>query len=247
MSTGGISNIALETVAERIDTRPNKSDAIPIVVFNPLGWVRSGEVTVKVRLAKRVGEAFEVFSGSGAVLAPVIASDPDTGISDVSIPVQDVPALGYRLLTLSTSKKDFSVLPPEESNELSIEDDYLRVVVDNKTGCISSLFDKTVMSEMQAPGSCGNQLQTFNDTPKQYDAWNIDPGTLDQAPEVVSNVSWIGPFDNGEWLRSIRIERHWQNSKFVQTISLKAIRSTSTTTSTGTRSMCCSRRRFRCP
>ena len=34
---------------------------------------------------------------------------------------------------------------------------------------------------MLAPGSCGNQLQFFKDTPKQYDAWNIDPGTLDHA------------------------------------------------------------------
>ncbi len=220
MSTEGISDGALGKLVDRIDTRPNKSNAIPLLVFNPLGWIRSGAVTVRVRLAKNVGEAVEVVSSSGSLLAPVVAFDATTGIADVSIHVDDVPAFGYKLLSLSTSLKDFAVLPPQESNELSIEDDDLRVVVDDKTGCISSLFDKTATSEMLAPGSCGNQLQAFNDTPKQYDAWNIDPGTLDQAPEVVSNVSWIGPFDNGEWLRSIRVERKWQNSKFVQTISL---------------------------
>ena len=30
--------------------------------------------------------------------------------------------------------------------------------------------------------SCGNQLQFFKDPPKEYDAWNIDPGTLDVPP-----------------------------------------------------------------
>ncbi len=33
-----------------------------------------------------------------------------------------------------------------------------------------------------AHGGCGNQLQFFKDTPKDYDAWNIDPGTLDVPP-----------------------------------------------------------------
>ena len=37
---------------------------------------------------------------------------------------------------------------------------------------------------------------------------------------VVSNADSIGPFDNGEWSRRIRVTRNWQNSKFVQTISL---------------------------
>jgi len=73
---------------------------------------------------------------------------------------------------------------------------------------------------MLAPKGCGNQLQAFKDTPKQYDAWNIDPGTFDQAPDVIGEVNWVGFYDNATWLRGIRVERAWQNSKFVQTIQL---------------------------
>ena len=68
----------------------------------------------------------------------------------------------------------------------------LRVTVDKTTGCITSLFDKKSKFETLAAGACGNELQLFSDTPKDYDAWNIDPGTLDNPlsaspPPIPSN------------------------------------------------------------
>jgi alpha-mannosidase len=73
--------------------------------------------------------------------------------------------------------------------------------------------------EAIASNACGNQLQFFKDTPKQYDAWNIDPGTLDLAPTILDkadSVDWAPGSEDS----AIQITRHWQNSKFVQTISL---------------------------
>ena len=58
----------------------------------------------------------------------------------------------------------------------------LNVRVDKETGCISSIRDDKTKYEWIARGGCGNELQAFKDTPKDYDAWNIDPGTLDQPP-----------------------------------------------------------------
>ena len=49
-STNEISSKSLQAVAERIDTQVKQPDAIPVVVFNPLGWSRSGAVTVTVQL-----------------------------------------------------------------------------------------------------------------------------------------------------------------------------------------------------
>ena len=56
--------------------------------------------------------------------------------------------------------------------------------VDKQTGCITSLYDKKTKFETLAAGACGNQLQTFKDLPKEYDAWNIDPGTLDHFTPI---------------------------------------------------------------
>ncbi len=105
----------------------------------------------------------------------------------------------------------------------------LRVVVDRKTGCITSLFDKKENFETLAAGACGNQLQFFKDTPKQYDAWNIDPGTLDVAPATVDQADSVeiageqehGPtFGDNTVDNAIRVTRHYGSSKFVQTIRL---------------------------
>jgi alpha-mannosidase len=129
------------------------------------------------------------------------------------------------LLSLINTKDDFAVLPKQEKDEfasdsLTIQNEFIRLIVNSKTGCITSIFDKKANIEMLAPKGCGNQLQAFKDTPKQYDAWNIDPGTFDQAPDVIGEVNWVGFYDNATWLRGIRVERAWQNSKFVQTIQL---------------------------
>ena len=72
---------------------------------------------------------------------------------------------------------------------------------------------------MGRANGCANELQAFKDTPKDYDAWNIDPGTLDQQlPSVMkeAKVELIGTATD----QAIRVTHHWQNSTFVQTISL---------------------------
>ncbi len=83
----------------------------------------------------------------------------------------------------------------------------------------------TVMKRLRS-GSCGNQLQFFKDTPKEYDAWNIDPGTLDVAPATIDRADSVEPVrinagnQRRRFGRDSSNPRHWQNSQFVQTISL---------------------------
>jgi alpha-mannosidase len=67
---------------------------------------------------------------------------------------------------------------------------------------------------------CGNQLQFFKDTPKDYDAWNIDPGTLDVPPQTIEHADSVELLKTAE--PTIRVTSHWGNSKFVQTIGLSA-------------------------
>jgi alpha-mannosidase len=103
---------------------------------------------------------------------------------------------------------------------LTLENNALRVSVDSATGCITSIYDLRASFETLASGACGNELQAFKDTPKDYDAWNIDPGTLDQPPALLHETIAV----NQDWNSGdpvIRVRRRWQQSDFVQTISLK--------------------------
>ena len=61
-----------------------------------------------------------------------------------------------------------------------------------------------------APGACGNQLQFFKDLPKEYDAWNIDPGTLDVPPMTIEKADSVESIER-QRLRRVRFaSRHWQ-------------------------------------
>ncbi len=109
---------------------------------------------------------------------------------------------------------------------IALENRYLSVTVDKTSGCITSVNLRVVDStpprgsETLAPGACGNQLQFFKDTPKDYDAWNIDPGTLDKAPETIPHADSVEGVTGANGEPAVRVTSHFQNSRFVQTIML---------------------------
>jgi len=96
----------------------------------------------------------------------------------------------------------------------------VKVAIDRANGCMTSVMAGG--KEFLAAGVCGNQLQTFSDTPTRYDAWNIDPGTLDKPMTSISGVDSIAVVADGPLRKTVRVTRTWQSSKFVQDISLDA-------------------------
>jgi alpha-mannosidase len=111
-----------------------------------------------------------------------------------------------------------------------LHSDQLVVAIDGTTGCITSIRHAADLGsgvvdpnsgEALAPGACGNQFQFFKDTPKQYDAWNIDPGTLDAPPSTIDKADSVEEVAASDGSSAIRINSHWQNSRFVQTIRLE--------------------------
>jgi alpha-mannosidase len=213
-STNEISAGALAKTDEKINTAGN---GVPVTVYNPLGWERSGEVSVHVQGGKP-----GIASGAQIVESK---TDEKTGVSDVKLHVLKVPALGYKVVWVGAGTRtqhggESFVDGKESGNSFTLENEFLLVRVDKQSGCITSLFDKRSSFETLASGACGNQLQFFKDTPKDYDAWNIDPGTLDVAPSVIDHADSVELQKTEE--PSIRVTRHWQGSKFVQTFSLSA-------------------------
>jgi alpha-mannosidase len=101
----------------------------------------------------------------------------------------------------------------------TLENQFVRVTVDPKTGCITSLVNKKTNFDAIAAGGCGNRLQAFVDTPKQYDAWNIDA----DFSKVFTNLDMVDSVQlmQHDALRAvIRVTRHWQASTFVQDITV---------------------------
>jgi alpha-mannosidase len=216
-ATNEVSAAALKTVVARVDTSGVKG--IPVLVFNPLAWERSGLVTVSVQLADAADSVSVLDSENHILPSQVLASDAATHTFKLLIDAHHVPSLGYEVLHVVPGSKAF---PSDlKADGLTLENSALRVTVDKTTGCITSIYDKKSSFESLASGACGNELQLFRDTPKDYDAWNIDPGTLDQPPAKPTADS-VELVDHGPLTASIRVTRHFQSSKFVQDIVLHA-------------------------
>jgi len=230
MSTDEISSTALQTIAQRIDTRLQSmvTNSIPIVVWNPLGWDREGGFTVTAQGFSDAVTAFAwgVRPGDRISMARIVAKDPATGAFKLSISGLSVPAFGYRTIYLlpAINEPKEPTAPNPTSASFKISDEHISVEVNKQTGCITSLTTSIIVDgegpQFVDRSSCANQLQFFKDTPKQYDAWNIDPGTLDAAPITIDKADSVELADENSGEPAIRVTYHWQNSKFVQTISL---------------------------
>ncbi len=217
-ATNEISAAAMKAIVSRINT--SAPHGVPVLVFNPLAWERSGVVTVNVQLPDPADSISVLDSKDRVLPSQVLSSDAATHTFKLLLEVPNVPSLGYEVLHVVPGGHGFA--SDLKADGLTLENAALRVTVDKTTGCITSLYDKKSRFESLASGACGNELQLFRDTPKDYDAWNIDPGTLDQPPVKLTAADSVELVEHGPLTVSIRVTRHWQSSKFVQEIVLHA-------------------------
>ena len=217
-ATNEISAKALHSLAAGINTK--SIGTVPVLVFNPLAWSHTGLVTVSVQLPTASSTGVSVLDAHNHILpSSILSSDAKTNTYKLLIQAKDVPSMGYEILHVAPGSKPFT--SDLKATGTTLENAALRVVVDPATGCITSLFDKKSNFESLAKGACGNQLQTFKDTPKDYDAWNIDPGTFDHMTPI-EKVDSVELVEKGPMRAVIRVTRTWQSSKFVQDIQLYA-------------------------
>jgi len=223
LETDKISQDSLKTISARINTASAVKGAneVPVLVFNPLAWERSGWAEVSVQMPNAASNGVSVLDPVGHVLPAVqLSKDEKTNSFKLLVDAKNVPSMGYEVLHVVPSDRPFT--SDLKVNGLTLENADLRVTVDKTTGCITSLFDKKTNFETLSQGACGNELQAFKDTPKDYDAWNIDPGTLDVPPTKLTDADSVELVEKGPARASIKITRHWSKSKFVQEIQLAA-------------------------
>ncbi len=224
-ATNEASSKALETLQGQINTKAAGEN--PVLIFNPLGWERSGPVPVDVELPAAAPDGVSIIDSRGHVLpSQIVSVDKKTNSYHLLVDAKNIPSLGYEVVHVVPGKRAFTSDLKVEATTL--ENASLRVKVDPKTGCITSLYDKKASFETLAAGACGNEMQAFKDTPTNYDAWNIDPGTYDVAPTLLHTADSVELIDKdkgaaGSRMKAtIRVTRTWQSSKFVQDITLYA-------------------------
>ena len=214
-ATDEISSSALRSVASEVDTRV--AGGVPVLVFNPLAWERSGLVDLAVQMPT-AASAISVLDTENVPLPfEVQSKDEKSHVYHLLIDVSSAPSLGYTILHIVPVTKPFA--SDLKVHGLTLENSALRVAVDPDTGCITSLFDKKDNFETLASGTCGNQLQAFNDTPKQWDAWNID-ADYEKSPYDLGSAKSVKLVESNSLRAVIRVVHATQKSTFTQDITL---------------------------
>jgi alpha-mannosidase len=218
-ATNEASSNALHTIQASIDTHTT-ADSVPLLVFNPLAWQRTGLVEAAVEMRAPSAKGVSVYDSHEHLLpSEVLSANKTTGTYHLLIEAKDVPSLGYEVLHVSAGEQHFAT--DLAVHGLTLENAFLRVVVDPKTGCITSLYDKKGKFETLAPGGCGNQLEAFQDRPRMFDAWNIDPD-YEKYPYDLGPAQSVKLIESGPLRAIIEVQHATEKSKFMQDIILYA-------------------------
>jgi alpha-mannosidase len=217
-ATQEVDSKALNTIETHVDTvAAGPSGSVPLLIVNPLGWERSGLVEAEVEMPA-ASSAISVLDSKGrARPSEILSSDHTTNTYHLLIEAKDIPSLGYEVVRVAPGKRAFA--NDLKASGTTLENSALKVTVDPKTGCITSLYDKKSQFETLAWNSCGNELIAFQDKPKMYDAWNID-ADFDKSFTKLDTPDSVQLVESGPLRAVIRVTHSWQNSKFVQDIEL---------------------------
>jgi alpha-mannosidase len=218
----------LNDIASRV-----KSDGVSVLVFNPLSWTRTDEVEFDAQFPTPVKDIGAIGPDGKPMPLEVLSTDPQTGSMRLRLLAEDIPATGYKLVKLVPQASSPAAKPALTAAADSLENEFIRLKVDPKTGCITSLFDKRSKIEalalpVQSEGSpaaspdglpCGNLLQAFVDKPKRWDAWNIDADFVKQHWDLMQ-ADEVKLAENTPLRAVIRVKHHFQKSTFVQDITM---------------------------
>jgi len=203
---------------------------VPVVVFNPLSWTRSEVTELEAQLPSNT-KSVEVVDETGkAVPSQLLAKDKETNRVRV-LALVSVPSLGYKTYFVRAATQASPVTAGLKAAADTIENEYLRLKIDPATGCMTSLFDKKLMTESLAlpetdsggPKSliCGNLLQAFRDTPKAWDAWNVD-ADFEKVHWDITSSEEVKLVESGPLRAILRVKQRFQNSTFVRDIVVRA-------------------------
>jgi alpha-mannosidase len=219
LSGNKILNGSLKTLAARVNT---EGEGVPVVLFNPLSWARTDVTEAEAQFPSKIGpqSGIEVRDSAGTVLpSSVFSRDDTTHTLKIRFLAKSVPAMGYKVFHLVPVARARSANATLKASAEGMENEFVSLKVNFKTGCITSLINKRDGQEALAPGACGNLLQTFVDKPKDYDAWNIDANFEDRMWDL-KDAEEVKLIENTPVRAVIRVKKKFRNSTFVQDICM---------------------------
>lgn len=208
-------NLALQSLAWKINI-PLEETVLPLVVFNPHAW--EGLFNIELEMAGSPAPSSKLMDEKGypidfQILQSETACNGRFRLNFVAA----IPSLGYRTFRWMKNSPD----PVETQNvvtatETTLENEHFYLEIDPATGCIASLFDKSVNSNVFI-GPAANPVIIEDES----DTWSHNTYTFNKAvghfaPERMHLVSQ-GPVKS-----VLRVEYRYQDSKLIQDFTVYA-------------------------
>ncbi|MFM7888091.1 MAG: glycoside hydrolase family 38 C-terminal domain-containing protein, partial [Pseudanabaena sp.] len=133
--------------------------------------------------------------------------------------LENIPSFGFaELETIAIRETNQPLSITSKNDKFYLENIYLRVEIDAKTGTIVCIFDKRSQKHILQSSS---EFQFFEDKGQYWDAWNIDPDYESKKLESATLASII-VIENSSLLVSIQVIQRFRDSTFSQKIQLAA-------------------------
>jgi alpha-mannosidase len=154
---------------------------------------------------------------------PLITQATPEGLL-ISDPDRMIPGLGWTVVKMGGTESGRAtegaghVRAEASGGGAVLENDELRVEI-GADGTIGRLFDKA--NNREALADRANQLWTYVDKPRSWDAWDVDE-TYERDGEELGGVEKIEVVASGPVVGAVRVARKFRESRIVQTYQLWA-------------------------
>jgi alpha-mannosidase len=202
-------NNAIQSLAWNIDIS-DKAKASPFVVFNPHAWPT--KTNIELEMGELKGNVVIVDDKNAQYPLQLIQSQSTTTFRSRISFTAELPAMGYALFHITTLDQGINFPVHPASNKV-IENDNLRLEVDQQNGGIKSLYDKANQREIL---SASTRAVVINDP---SDTWSHDVLKFDEvlADFKLDRISLV---EHGPVKSVIRSESIFSNSHLIQDFTL---------------------------
>lgn len=148
-----------------------------------------------------------------------IESQKDHNHKGYYIPVKLYPfSFKNILFSKSTNGMDDSLDSSSLSDVNKVENKYYKIEW-NQSGRITSLLNKSDGIELVPDGKCYNELIAFEDRPRHFDAWEIEPYYMDKSV-AIDNLISSRLIEDGQVLKIIEFVWEFNSSIIKQNMKL---------------------------
>jgi len=194
-----------EYITDMITIEGNNDDLIPIVVFNPLSWVRNDIVEL------------DITDFGPCSVKDIYGTEISSQIYDNKLffVANKVPSIGYKTYYLSKKQIDTNVGEQENIQNLVFENDRYLFEFDSNSGGIKRLYNKIKKKELINIQEQGNIFKLYTELPEKSSAWTI--GQIKSVDYLYQNAK-IKKVLKGPVFDLIEIEIKFRNSYLTQKI-----------------------------